>query len=233
MKRRRVRRLIRFDNVSFGYDGREILSQVSGQIEAGSFHFLTGPSGAGKTTLMKLLYLEHLPTRGALHLFEHDPAVLPPPEVARLRRRIGVVFQDFRLLEHLNVLENIALPLRAAGVDVAQHERDIAELVQWVGLAERAHAIPPQLSAGEKQRAAIARAVVNSPDLILADEPTGNIDPDMGARILRLLIELNRLGKTVMVATHDLALIRSLKGGVDAHVLRLANGQLTQASVAL
>lgn len=225
--------MINFDDVSFGYDGREILSQVSGGIAAGSFHFLTGPSGAGKTTLMKLLYLEHLPTRGKLEVFDCDPVALPPAEVSRLRRRIGVVFQDFRLLDHLSVVENIALPLRAADIDVAAHHRDIAELVRWVGLADRAQALPPQLSAGEKQRAAIARAVVNSPDLILADEPTGNIDPEMGARILRLLIELNKLGKTVLVATHDLSLIRSLKGSVDAHVLRLANGHLAQASVAL
>lgn len=225
--------MILFDNVSFGYDGREILSDVSAEVPAGSFHFLTGPSGAGKTTLMKLLYLEHLPVRGRLVLFDDDPATMAPGAIARLRRRIGVVFQDFRLLDHLSVVQNICLPLRAAGKPVAEHGQDIEELVRWVGLGHRADALPPQLSAGEKQRAAIARAVVNSPDLILADEPTGNIDPEMGARILRLLVELNRLGKTVLVATHDLGMIRSVKGTVDAHTLRLSDGHLAQAAVAL
>ena len=148
--------------------------------------------------------------------------------VARTRRRIGVVFQDFRLLDHLNVIDNIALPLVAAGLAVAEHADDIMDLVRWVGLEQRAGALPPQLSAGEKQRAAIARAVINAPDLILADEPTGNIDPEMGGRILRLLIELNRLGKTVVLATHDLGLIRSAKGAVDARILRLADGHLAQ-----
>ena len=220
--------MILLEKVSFGYDGRETLSELSAEIAPGSFHFLTGPSGAGKTTLMKLLYIELLPTRGRYELFGDDPVAMAPNMVARTRRRIGVIFQDFRLLDHLSVIDNIALPLVAAGLVVSEHADDIMDLVRWVGLERRADALPPQLSAGEKQRAAIARAVINAPDLILADEPTGNIDPEMGGRILRLLIELNRLGKTVVLATHDLGLIRSAKGAVDARILRLADGHLAQ-----
>lgn len=182
---------------------------------------------------MKLLYLEHLPQRGVLSMFGENPAQASRTALAKLRRRVGVVFQDFRLLAHLSVAENIALPLRAAGRPVAAHETDILELIGWVGLEHRADAYPPQLSAGEKQRAAIARAVINSPDLILADEPTGNIDPEMGARILRLLIELNRLGKTVVIATHDLSLIRASKGQVEARMLRLVDGHLAQGAAAI
>ncbi|MEM7423873.1 MAG: ATP-binding cassette domain-containing protein [Pseudomonadota bacterium] len=222
--------MIVLNNVSYGYDGRETLSELSATIEAGSFHFLTGPSGAGKTTLMKLLYLEYMPRRGRFEIFGDEPVHLPPQEIALLRRRIGIVFQDFRLLDHLDVMQNIALPLRAAGKIITDHARDIVDLVRWVGLEHRSDAFPPQLSAGEKQRAAIARAVINAPDLILADEPTGNIDPEMGARILRLLVELNRLGKTVVLATHDLGLIRSTKSAVDARILRLSDGHLSQGA---
>ena len=229
----RKARVTLLDKVSFGYDERQTLSELSADLAPGSFHFLTGPSGAGKTTLMKMLYLEHLPDSGRFELFGYDPAELTAAETARTRRRIGVVFQDFRLLDHLNVVDNIALPLSAAGRDISAHQNDVMDLVRWVGLDHRTHALPPQLSAGEKQRAAIARAVVNSPDLILADEPTGNIDPEMGGKILRLLVELNRLGKTVLLATHDFGLIRAAKGLVEARTLRLADGQLTQGAAAL
>ena len=225
--------MIQLDKVSFGYDGRQTLTELSADIQPGTFHFLTGPSGAGKTTLMKLLYLQHLPTGGHYRLFGDDPLEMDASEIARARRRIGVVFQDFRLLDHLNVVDNIALPLAAARRSIAKHQNDVHDLVRWVGLEHRAHALPPELSAGEKQRAAIARAVVNSPDLILADEPTGNIDPEMGARILRLLVELNRLGKTIVLATHDLQLIRAAKASVEARILRLADGHLAQGTAPL
>ncbi|MEM9371591.1 MAG: ATP-binding cassette domain-containing protein [Pseudomonadota bacterium] len=220
--------MISLSDVSFGYDREETLAGLTADIPAGSFHFLTGPSGAGKTTLLKMLYLEHLPRSGTLEVLGAQPDDLYEDEIVALRRRIGIIFQDFRLLEHITVFENIALPLRIAGRRVDEYREDLRQLVKWVGLSHRIDALPPQISAGEKQRAAIARAVVNSPDLILADEPTGNVDPEMGARILRLLIELNRLGKTVLVATHDMNLIRAAKGQVQARILRLANGALIQ-----
>ena len=223
-----VRAVISLEQVNFGYEDRATLCDLTVRLAPGSFHFLTGPSGAGKTTLLKLLYLEHRPASGRLVLFGDDPAKLDALRLTRMRRRIGVVFQDFRLLDHLSLRDNVALPLRVAGKTVANHARDIDDLIKWVGLAKRSAAHPPELSAGEKQRAAIARAVVNGPDLVLADEPTGNVDPDMGTRVLRLLVELNNLGKTVVVATHDLGLIRSAKGAVEARTLRLIDGRLAQ-----
>jgi cell division transport system ATP-binding protein len=225
-----VRAVISLEQVNFGYEDRATLSDLTVRLAPGSFHFLTGPSGAGKTTLLKLLYLEHQPVSGRVVLFGDDPARLDALRLTRRRRRIGVVFQDFRLLDHLSLRDNVALPLRVAGKDLAAHASDIDELINWVGLTRRSAARPPELSAGEKQRAAIARAVVNGPDLVLADEPTGNIDPEMGARILRLLVELNNLGKTIVVATHDLSLIRSAKGAVAARTLRLVDGRLAQGT---
>lgn len=222
--------MISLEKVSFGYDDRATLSDLTVRLAPGSFHFLAGPSGAGKTTLLKLFYLEHRPVSGRLMLFGDDPTRLDARRLTRMRRRIGVVFQDFRLLDHLSLRENVALPLRVAGKDVAAHARDIDELIGWVGLSRRSAARPPELSAGEKQRAAIARAVVNGPDLVLADEPTGNVDSEMGARILRLLVELNNLGKTVVVATHDLGLIRSARDAVETRTLRLVEGRLAQGA---
>ena len=221
--------MISLEKVSFGYDGHTTLSDLTVQLAPGSFHFLAGPSGAGKTTLLKLLYMEHRPVSGQVKLFGKDPAAMDARDLTRMRRRIGVVFQDFRLLDHLSLRDNVALPLRVAGKDVAAQADDIDALIRWVGLSRRCDAYPPELSAGEMQRAAIARAVINAPDLVLADEPTGNIDPEMGARILRLLIELNGQGKTIVVATHDLGLIRSAKGLVSARTLRLTDGRLAQA----
>jgi len=225
--------VISLDNVGFGYDGHATLSDVSATLEPGSFHFLTGPSGAGKTTLLRLLYLDALPQSGRITLFGQDPSGLDRDALTRLRRRIGVVFQDFRLLDHMSVRDNIALPLRVAGWPVAEHAEDIDQLIRWVGLGSRAAARPPELSAGEKQRAAIARAVIGSPEVVLADEPTGNIDPETGARILKLLVELNGLGKTILIATHDLGLIRAGKGMVAARTLRLAEGRLLQGGADL
>ncbi|MEM6422309.1 MAG: ATP-binding cassette domain-containing protein [Pseudomonadota bacterium] len=225
--------MIELSQVSFGYDGRETLREIDMAIAPGSFHFLTGPSGAGKTTLLKLLYLEMLPTGGRLALFDEEPAAAGAEARLRLRRRIGVVFQDFRLLDHLSVAENVTLPLIVHGRDPSKHRSDVSDLIRWVGLSHRAEAPPRALSSGEKQRAAIARAVITSPELIIADEPTGNVDAEMGMKILRLFVELNRLGKTVLIATHDLGLIRSAKSLVPARLLRLADGRLTPGGVEL
>ena len=214
---------VRFDAVGMRYGrGPEVLSDLTFQLPSGSFHFLTGPSGAGKSSLLRMIYLAERPSRGLISLFGRDTALLPRDGLPELRRRIGVVFQDFRLLDHLTVFENVALPLRVAGQARASYAEDVAELLAWVGLGERMDALPPTLSGGEQQRAAIARAVISKPDLLIADEPTGNVDPAMARRILRLLAELNKLGTTVLVATHDLALVRA----VDAPVLELAGGRL-------
>jgi cell division transport system ATP-binding protein len=202
--------------------GPEVLSDLSFQLPSGSFHFLTGPSGAGKSSLLRLIYLAERQSRGLITLFGRDTAMLERTALPDIRRRIGVVFQDFRLLNHLTVFENVALPLRVAGQARASYADDVNELLTWVGLGDRIEAYPPTLSGGEQQRAAIARAVISKPDLLIADEPTGNVDPAMARRILRLLAELNKLGTTVLVASHDIALVRSL----DAPILELADGRL-------
>ncbi len=196
--------------------------KISFTIEAGSFRFLTGASGAGKTSLLRLLFLALKPTRGLITLLGRDVATLPRGELPTLRRRIGVVFQEFRLLDHLTTFENVALPLRVAGERLSRYRDDVMELLQWVGLAEHANAYPPVLSGGEKQRAAIARAVIGKPQLLLADEPTGNVDPVLALRLMRLLVELNRFGTTVVIATHDTNLISQ----VDAPVITLERGTL-------
>lgn len=216
--------MIRFENVGMRYGmGPEILRDVSFHLAAGSFHFLTGPSGAGKTSLLKLMFLAQRPSRGLITMFGRDIATLPRAELPDIRRRVGVVFQEFRLLDHLTTYENVALPLKIQGRAEESYRADVKELLAWVGLGERMHAKPPTLSGGEKQRAAIARAVVAQPDLLLADEPTGNVDPDMGKRLLRLFVELNRLGTSVLIATHDHALVEA--AGQPELVLR--NGRLT------
>ena len=193
----------------------------------GSFHFLTGPSGAGKTTLLKLCYGELLPTSGSVTLFGKDISTAGRDDIALIRRRIGVVHQDCQFLDHLPMSENIALPLTVAGRDVDATE--LAELVAWVGLSAQSAALPPSLSGGERQRAALARAVIMSPEVILADEPTGNVDWEMSLRLLTLLIELNRMGKTILIATHDLNLIRAAKAQVPARTLRISGRRLQLA----
>ena len=200
--------IVRFEGVGMRY-GRapEVLQDISFELARGSFHFLTGPSGAGKSSLLKLIYLAHRPSRGRVSLFGRDVLEVPRRAMPALRRRIGVVFQEYRLLDHVSVFDNAALPLRLAGLKAPSYQGDVAELLTWVGLGRRFNALPPTLAGGEKQRLAIARAVVGRPDLLLADEPTGNIDQQMGLRILRLLIELNRLGTTVLVASHDQELV--------------------------
>jgi len=216
--------VIRLDNVGLRYGrGPEILRDVSFELAPGSFSFLTGPSGAGKSSLLRLLFLALKPTRGLISLFGRDVATLRRRDVPDMRRRIGVVFQDFRLLDHLTTFENVALPLRVQGKRCEAYRRDVDELLSWVGLAGQADAYPPVLSGGEKQRAAIARAVIAKPDLLLADEPTGNVDPALASRLLRLFLELNKFGTTVLIASHDSLLIREAK----APVMMLSKGALT------
>jgi cell division transport system ATP-binding protein len=215
--------MVRFENVGLRYGmGAEILKDISFSIEPQSFQFLTGPSGAGKTTLLRLMLLSLKPTRGLVTFFGKDVARLTSDALTAFRRRIGVVFQDFRLLEHLTTYENVALPLRVAGRDETSYRAEVVELLNWVGLGERLHVMPPVLSGGEKQRAAIARALIMRPELLLADEPTGNVDPGLARRLLRLFVELQRSGTSVVIATHDLALMDQ----VDARRLVLAEGRL-------
>ncbi|PCI60116.1 MAG: cell division ATP-binding protein FtsE [Kordiimonadales bacterium] len=217
--------MITFENVGMRYGmGSEILTDVSFSLERRSFHFLVGPSGAGKTTLLKLLYLAHRPSRGLVNFFGKDLATLEREALPRIRRRIGVVFQDFRLLEHLTAFENVALPLRLQGAKKAQVSDHVEELLCWVGLEDRMHARPATLSGGEKQRVAIARAIINKPDLLVADEPTGNVDAEMSKRLMHLFVALNKEGTTTVVATHDEGLVKS----VGAPILRLEKGQITR-----
>lgn len=212
-----------FENVGVRYGlGGEVLRDVTFDLQPGSMHFLTGPSGAGKTTLLKLLYLAHRPSRGVVNMFGQDMADVTRAELPRLRRRVGVVFQDFRLFDHLSAFENIAMPLRISGVPKAQIKTDVEELMSWVGLEDRLNAKPPTLSGGEKQRVAIARAIINKPELLLADEPTGNVDPEMAHRLMHLFVELNSLGATTVIASHDEALVTE----IGAPVLRLEKGEL-------
>ncbi|SHM94071.1 cell division ATP-binding protein FtsE [Roseibium suaedae] len=215
--------MIRFENVGLRYGmGSEILRDLTFRIEPQSFQFLTGPSGAGKTSLIRLLFMSLRPTRGLIRVFDRDLSVISKQELPELRRKIGVVFQDFRLLDHLTTYENVALPLRVIGKEEHEYRSDVIELLKWVGLGDRMHVLPPVLSGGEKQRAAIARALITRPEVLLADEPTGNVDPPLARRLLRLFIELNKLGTSVVIATHDIALLEQ----VDARRMVLADGRL-------
>lgn len=224
--------MIELQDVGFGYHGgAELLSDMTLDLQPGMFHFLTGPSGSGKTTLLRLLYADLLPTSGRITAFGQDLRLLGRDEIAGLRRRVGVVHQDTQFLDHLPVAENVALPLTLAGQGVDMTA--LRDLLGWVQLGPQARALPPSLSGGERQRAALARAVILSPDLVLADEPTGNLDWEMSMRLMQLLIELNKSGKTVLVATHDLNLIRAAKAQVAARVLRIAGGTLQLAGADL
>ncbi len=217
-------RIVQFENVGLRYGhGPETLSDLNFSLEEGRFYFLTGASGAGKTSLLKLLYLAQRPSRGAIHLFGTDIVTLARARLPGFRRRIGVVFQDFRLVPHLSTYDNIALPLRIAGVAEAQLRVPVEEMLHWVGLEGRADALPATLSGGEQQRVAIARAVIGRPELLVADEPTGNVDIEMAGRLLTLFEALNRLGTTIVVATHDVALIARV---TEARLMRLDSGRL-------
>ncbi|GEM73372.1 MAG: cell division ATP-binding protein FtsE [Sphingomonas aquatilis] len=216
--------IVQFENVGLRYGtGQETLSDISFTLTSGAFYFLTGASGAGKTSLLKLLYLAQRPSRGIIRLFGEDAVTMPRARLPGFRRRIGVVFQDFRLVPHLSAWDNIALPLRVAGVEEADIEQPVREMLAWVGLADRAGARPATLSGGEQQRVAIARAVIGRPEVLVADEPTGNVDPDMADRLIHLFESLNKLGTTVVVATHDLHLLSRVAG---AQMMRLDKGQL-------
>jgi cell division transport system ATP-binding protein len=215
--------LVRFENVGLRYGmGPEVLKEINFYIAARSFQFLTGPSGSGKTTLLKLVLQQLKPTRGKITLFDRDSAAISKDDLASLRRRIGIIFQDFRLLDHLTTYENVALPLRVQGKEETSYRSEVVELLRWVGLGERMHVPPIVLSGGEKQRAAIARALIVRPELLLADEPTGNVDPPLARRLLRLFVELNKLGTAIVLATHDFSLMDQF----DARRIVLAEGQV-------
>jgi cell division transport system ATP-binding protein len=215
--------LVRFENVGMRYGtGPEVLHDINFTLEAGSFHFLVGPSGAGKSSLLRIMYLAHRPSRGLISLFDRDIAMLSRAELPAIRRKIGVVFQDFRLLDHLTAFENVVLPLRIAGARDEQVRDHVRELLHWVGLGDHVDALPATLSGGQKQRVAIARAVITRPRLLLADEPTGNVDAEVGQRLLYLFEELNKIGTTVVIATHN----ETLVAGFDHPVVRLEHGTL-------
>jgi len=215
--------LVRFEDVALRYGaGPEVLSAVSFDLRPGSFHFMSGASGAGKSTLLGMIYLALRPSSGRITLFDRDVSTLSRHDAATMRRKIGVVFQDFRLLDHLTTLENVALPLKVSGQRDEKVRRHVAELLAWVGLAEHLESYPPTLSGGQKQRVAIARAVVGRPSLLIADEPTGNVDDRMAVRLLYLFEELNKLGTTIVIATHN----ESLVARFSHPVLRLVNGRV-------
>ncbi len=224
--------MIELENVSFSYGGAEILSDVSLSLRPGSFHFLTGPSGAGKTTLLKLCYAALTPTQGTVRAFEAETATMDRDTLALTRRRVGVVHQDCQFLDHLTLSDNINLPLTVAGLE-GDYAQNLADLMNWVGLRDQADQFPPSLSGGERQRAALARAVIMSPDVVLADEPTGNVDWEMSQRLVKLLVELNKMGKAILVCTHDLNLIRAAKALAPTRVLRLKGGKLISAGADL
>ncbi len=220
--------IVSFDQVGLAYDGGpESLKDVNFTLREGEFRFLTGPSGAGKTSFLKLIYLAMKPTRGRMILFGEDVTNAAREMLPPLRRRIGVVFQEFRLLDHLTAFENVALPMKVAGVNQQHYREDVRELLNWVGLGSRMDALPQTLSGGEKQRVALARALVSKPDLILADEPTGNVDPQMGEKIMKLFVELNKLGAAVIVATHDLQLVDVL----GKQTMHLEDGRLHETPI--
>lgn len=224
--------IVKFDNVGLRYGtDAEVLSDVSFTLFPGSFYFLTGASGAGKTSLLKLLYLAQRPSRGSIRMFGKDMITSPRSSLPEFRRRLGVVFQNFRLVQHLSAFDNVALPLRLAGTDEAKVLRSVTDMMEWVGLSHRMQALPQTMSGGEQQRVAIARAVIARPQVLIADEPTGNVDPEMALKLLRLFEALNnRVGTTVIVATHDVHLLKKVP---ESLIMRLHKGRLSDPTGAL
>jgi cell division transport system ATP-binding protein len=215
--------VVRFENVGLRYGmGPEVLQDITFGLEAGSFHFLIGPSGAGKSSLLRLMYLAHRPSRGFISLFGRDVSTLPRAQLPKVRRRIGVMFQDFRLLPHLTAFDNVALPLRVAGVRESEIKRHVEELLVWVALENHMDARPPTMSGGQQQRVAIARAVIARPKILYADEPTGNVDDRIAARLMHLFEELNKLGTTVVIATHNEGIVQEF----GRPVLKIDSGRL-------
>ena len=204
--------MIKFEHVGLRYGvGPEILTDVNFTLDPGTFHFLSGPSGAGKTSLLSLLYLGRKPTRGLMKMFGEDIGQLDRHELKALRQRIGVVFQDFRLLNHMSAFDNVALPLRIAGQNEQEIRENVEELLEWVGLGDHQHMLPNTLSGGQQQRIAVARSVITRPKLLLADEPTGNLDDEIGLRLMNLFDQLHKMGTTVVIASHNTALMDKFK----------------------
>ncbi len=216
--------MIKFENIAFKYseNGENILHDVSFTLERGSYHFLSGASGSGKTSLMNLMYLGEMPSSGHITMFGKKISTLKRQDLFKLRQSIGVVFQDFRLLNHLSTFDNVALPLRILGRAEKEIKEHVNELIDWVGLGKHKCALPPTLSGGQQQRIAIARAVIAQPKLLLADEPTGNLDDEIGFRLMGLFEQLNRMGTTIVIATHNQQIIEQL----GHPCLSLKNGTL-------
>ena len=225
--------MLEISKVSYSYGGNSVFSGVSLSVAPGSFYFLTGPSGSGKTTFINLCAGALIPEVGNISVFGQETRNMSNYELSQMRRRLGIVHQNCEFLDHLSIEENIALPLTVAGMDNIKERANVLELMKWVGLYSKSNVKPQELSGGERQRLALARAVIMSPEIILADEPTGNVDWEMSQRLLTLMIELNKMGKTIFISTHDLSLIRLAKAHVTARTLRISDLKLSQAGADL
>ena len=225
--------MLEISKVSYSYGGNSVFSEVSLSVAPGSFYFLTGPSGSGKTTFINLCAGALIPETGNISVFGQETRNMSNYELSQMRRRLGIVHQNCEFLDHLSIEENIALPLTVAGMDNIKDRANVLELMKWVGLDSKSNVKPQELSGGERQRLALARAVIMSPEIILADEPTGNVDWEMSQRLLTLMIELNKMGKTIFISTHDLSLIRLAKAHVTARTLRISDLKLSQAGADL
>ena len=225
--------MLEISKVSYSYGGNSVFSEVSLSVAPGSFYFLTGPSGSGKTTFINLCAGALIPEVGNISVFGQETRNMSNYELSQMRRRLGIVHQNCEFLDHLSIEENIALPLTVVGMDNTEERANVLELMKWVGLDSKSNVKPQELSGGERQRLALARAVIMSPEIILADEPTGNVDWEMSQRLLTLMIELNKMGKTIFISTHDLSLIRLAKAHVTARTLRISDLKLSQAGADL